>query len=153
MATLIEIVDELGKVRLAPIVLPALKMVDPILASLPRGSFRSILSSTDRSNNLVGTVEAASPSLPAMIRMAGHLAESRLVTGLLSLTATVSAPMIGVIAPLIARTIVPLSGPALSAASRSGRVMPSMVRMLDRMIRGLLFFERKVFRLSAASAR
>ncbi len=153
MATLIEIVDELGKVRLSPIAIPALKMVDPILASLPRGSVRAIISSTDRSNNLVGTVEAASPSLPAMIRMAGHLAESRLVTGLLSLTATLSAPMIRVIAPLIARTIVPLSGPALGAASRSGRVLPAVIRMLDGIVRVLLFFERKVFRLSAAGAR
>jgi hypothetical protein len=88
-----------------------------------------------------------------MIRMAGHLAESRLVTELLSLTATVSTPTIRVVARLIARTIVPLSGPALGAASRSGRLLPSMVRMLDGIVRVLLFFEKKVLRLSAAGAR
>jgi hypothetical protein len=142
MTTVIDLVDELGKVRLVPLLVPALKIADPILGSLPRGFLRSILARKDRRDNLVKTVEAASPVLPEMIRLLGHLAESKLATGLLSLSAVILTPIARLSAPVIARLVVPLSAPALGLAGRSGSVLPSLVRGLDRLVRIELFFER-----------
>jgi hypothetical protein len=142
MATIIEMLDELEKVRLAPLVLPALKMLDPVLYALPRGALESMVGTPAAREDLVKTVEGASPVLPEMIRLLGHLAESRLTTGLLSLSATVLTPFMKLSAPVLARLIVPCSGPALKLASRSGRVLPCMVRSLDVLVRLEIFLER-----------
>lgn len=142
MASTVEIVNELGKVRLAPLVLPLLRMIDPIMGALPQGSLQSIVSRKDRRDNLVKTVEAASPVLPDMIRFLGHVAESKLATGLLSLCATVSVPFLKLFAPALSRLLVPLSGPALGLAGRSGSVLPSLTRGLDALLRWELAIER-----------
>ena len=146
MANLVEVVDALGEVRLAPVVVPILKMLDPIMGSLPQGSLQSVVSRNDRSDNLVRTVESASPALPEMIAFLGHLSESRLATGSLSLGATASAPLLKILAPFIARLIPPLSGPALGISARSGRVLPPAIGFLDRVVRAELFVEKSLSR-------
>lgn len=152
MTTVIELVDELGKVRLAPLVLPALKMLDPVLCALPEGALEDMVSGRAAREDLVKTLEDASPVLPRIIRLAGRMAESKLATGLLALMAVVLAPFMKLLAPVLARLIVPCSGPALKLASRSGRILPLAVRFLDVLVTAELALERPFRRGPAAPA-
>ncbi len=55
------------------------------MGSLPQGSLKSMLANKGTQNDLVKTVEGLAPLFPALIRYAGHLAESKLATGAISL--------------------------------------------------------------------
>ena len=147
MATIVEMLDELEKARLAPIVLPALRIADPILGALPRGCLQSILSSRQTCDSLVRTVEGLSPVLPDMIRFLGHVSESKLATGLFSFWAAILAPITKLLAPAVAKLVVPGSGPALSLAGRSGSVLPPLIKVLDGMARAELYLERPFKRI------
>ena len=147
MATIVEMLDELEKVRLAPIVLPALRIADPIMGSLPRGFLKPILSRRETQDSLVKTVESVSPVLPDMIRFLGHLSESKLATGLLSFWAAILAPIMRLLAPAVAKLVVPGSGPALRLAGHSGSVLPPIVKVLDAMARAELYLERPLTRI------
>ena len=142
MATIVEILDELEKARLAPIVLPALRIADPILGALPRGFLQSILLSRETRDSLVKTVEGLSPMLPDMIRFLGHVSQSKLTTGLFSFWAAMSTPIMKLFAPAVAKLVVPGSGPALKLAGRSGSVLPPLVKFLDGMVRAELYLEK-----------
>lgn len=148
MAEMVEIVDELGKTRLSPLVLPVLKLIDPIMGALPKGSLQTILSNRKSRERLVKTVEGASPVLLAMIRFLAHLSESRLITGLLSISATLLTPIIRLLAPILSRLVVPLSGPALKLAGGSGSVLAPAVKILDSLVRVELFLEKPFKRTS-----
>ena len=91
MATIVEMLDELEKVRLTPMVVPVLTMADPVLAAMPKGSLGALFSRRDTRESLIKTVEAFSPVLPDAIKFVGHVAESKLMTGLLSFWAAVPA--------------------------------------------------------------
>jgi hypothetical protein len=142
MTTVIELVDELGKVRLAPLVLPALKMLDPVLCALPEGALEDMVSGRAAREDLVKTLEDASPVLPRIIRLAGRMAESKLTTGLLALLAVVLTPFMKLLAPVLARLVVPCSGPGLKLAAHSGRMLPCMVRFLEVLVSVELALER-----------
>lgn len=152
MTTVVELVDELGKVRLAPLVLPALKMLDPVLCALPKGALEDMISGRGARDNLVKTLEGASPVLPQMIGLLGHMAESKLSTGLLALLAVVLTPFMKLLAPVLARLIVPCSGPGLKLAAHSGRILPLTVRFLDVLVTAELALERPFKRGPAAPA-
>ena len=121
MADLVEVVEELGKVDLSPIMVPTLKVVDPVMGALPKGSLQSMLSRKETRDSLVSIVEALAPALPALIRFMGRVAESRLAVGLVSLWASMAAPIMELLAPVSARLVVPLSGPALRSAGYLAR--------------------------------
>jgi len=147
MATIVEILDELEKARLEPIVLPALRIADPILAALPRGCLQSILLSRETRDSLVKTVEGLSPMLPDIVRFLGHVAQSKLTTGLFSFWAAMSTPIMKLFAPAVAKLVVPGSGPALKLAGRSGSVLPPLIKVLDGMTRAELYLERPFKRI------
>ena len=142
MATIVEVLDELEKTRLAPIVLPALRIADPVLGALPRGCLQSILSSRKTRDSLVRTVESLSPVLPDIIRFLGHVSESKIATGLFSFWAAISVPVMKLLAPAVAKLVVPGSGPALNLAGRSGSILPPLIKVLDGMARAELYLER-----------
>jgi len=152
MTTVIELVDELGKVRLAPLVLPALKMLDPVLCALPEGALEDMVSGRAARDNLVKTLEDASPVLPRIIRLAGRMAESKLTTGILTLMAVLLTPFMKLLAPVLARLIVPCSGPGLKLAAMSGRVLPLTVGFLEVLVAAELALERPFTRGDAAPA-
>ena len=147
MADLIEILGELEKVNLAPILIPALKMSDPLMGSLPKGSLPSMLSRKETRNSLIKTVEGLSPIMPSMIRFLGHVSESKLATGVLSLSASISVPIMKLLAPVASKLIVPLSGPALGLVSRLLPVLPSLIKGMDSLVRAELFLERPFKRI------
>jgi hypothetical protein len=147
MADFIEILDELEKVNLAPILVPALKMADPLLGSLPRGFLPSMLSRQGTRNSLIKTVAGLSPMMPDMIRFLGHISESKLATGLLSLSASISTPIMRLSAPIASKLVVPLSGPMLGLVGRSVPLLPLLIKGMDRLVRVELLFERGLKRL------
>jgi hypothetical protein len=142
MADLIEILDELEKVRLAPMMIPVLKMVDPLMASLPKGAVQKILSRKATRDSVIRLVERLSPSLPSLVKFAGHAADSRLVRGLLSLAAGISPPVMKLLGPLLARMIVPATGPGLKLAGPLIGLLPPMIKVMDRLMRAELAVER-----------
>ena len=142
MATIVEMLDELEKVRLTPMVVPVLTMADPVLAAMPKGSLGALFSRRDTRESLVRTVEAFSPVLPDAIKFVGHVAESRLMTGLLSFWAAVLKRTAGLWAPLAARLVIPLARSALGLTGRSSRVLPPIIGGLDRLTRLELALER-----------
>jgi len=147
MADFIGILDELEKVNLAPILVPALKMSDPLLGSLPKGFLPSMLSRQKTRNSLIKTVAGLSPMMPDMIRFLGHVSQSKLATGFLSLSAGISTPIMRLSAPITSKLVVPLSGPLLGLVSRSVPVLPSLVKGMDGLVRAELLFERGLKRL------
>jgi len=147
MADLIEILDELEKVNLAPILMPALKMSDPLMGSLPKGFLPSMLSRQKTRNTLIKTVEGLAPIMPDMIRFLGHVSESKLATGFLSLSASISTPIMRLSAPIASKLVVPLSGPVLGLVSRSVPMLPSLIKGMDGLVRAELFLERGLKRV------
>jgi len=147
MADFIEILDELEKVNLAPILVPALKMSDPLMGSLPKGFLPSMLCRQEIRNNLITTVEGLAPIMPDMIRFLGHVSESKLATGLLSLSASMSTPIMRLSAPITSKLIVPLSGSLLGLVSRSIPLLPPLIKGMDRLVGTELLFERGLKRL------
>ncbi len=145
MADLKELLDELEKVRLAPILIPFLRVYDPVMGSLPKGSLQSALSRKGTQNNLVNSVERLSSAMPAMIRFAGHLSESRLTRGTISLWAGTMAPVMKVSAPVTSRVLMRM--PVLRLLSLSAPVLPSIIRGMDACVRGELRLERGIKRV------
>ena len=109
---------------------------------MPKGALEDMISGRGARDNLVKTLEAASPVLPQVIGLAGRMAESKLATGLLALLAVVLTPFMKLLAPVLARLIVPCSGPALKLAAHSGRILPCMVRFLEVLVSVELALER-----------
>jgi len=147
MATIVEMLDELEKVMLAPVMLPALKILDPVMGALPRGFMQPVLSRPETRDSLVKTVEGLSPVLPDAIKLLGHVAESKLATGLLSFWAAISAPFVRLTAPLVAKLVIPGSGPALKLASRLVPVLPPVIRFSDSLVQAELLLERPLRRI------
>lgn len=108
-----EVLGELGKVNLEPILTPLLKVSDPVLGALPQASLKSALSRKGAGTSLVEMTERLAPRLPRLIRFMGKLARCRFLMGALALWATVTAPMMKVLAPPVVKILRPISGPVL----------------------------------------
>ena len=91
--------------------------------------------------DLVRTVEKVAPLLPVWIRFTGHLAESRLVTSLISLSASIATPLMRPFYPFIARLSVPLIGPSLKPFNASIPLVDIMIRVSDLSLRRVVSLE------------
>ena len=142
MADVKEIVDELAKVRLAPLLLPILKLIDPLMGAVPQGAMKGMMAQSGTQEGLVKTVEGLAPVLPALVRFAGNVARSRLVTGSLSLTATLLTPVVKLTAPLTARLVVPSIGPSLKLVNAMAPALPAIIKVSDGIFRVEVAIER-----------
>lgn len=142
MTQITDILSELEKVRLAPLLFPVLKASDPLMGSLPQGSLKSMLAHRGTQDNLVKTVEGLAPLLPALVRYAGHLAESRLVTGAISLGVNITTPIMKPFNPLMAKMVVPSIRPSLILANLMIPVFPFMLKVSDTFLRMGVSLER-----------
>ena len=145
MVTIIDILAELEKVRLAPLLVPVLKASDPLMGSLPEGSLKSMLANKGTQNDLVITVEGLAPLFPALIRYAGHLAESKLATGIISLMVNITTPIMKPFNPLMAKMVVPSIGPSLKLTNAFAPIFPLFIKVSDSFWRMEVGIE-KVFR-------
>lgn len=142
MVTIIDILAELEKVRLAPLLVPVLKASDPLMGSLPQGSLKSMLANKGTQNGLVKTVEGLTPLFPALIRYAGHLAESRLVTGAISLGVNITTPIMKPFNPLMAKMVVLSIGPSLILTNLMIPLFPLTLKISDTFLRMEVSLER-----------
>lgn len=142
MVQITDILDELEKVNLAPLLIPVLKMGDPLAGALPQGSLKSMIARKETHDDLVRTVEKVAPLLLVWIRFTGHLAESKLVTGYISLYATIATPLMKPLYPFIARLSVPLIGPSLKPFNASIPLVHAMIRVSDIFVRMEVSLER-----------
>ena len=145
MVEITDILDELEKVKLAPILIPVLKISDPLMGALPKGSLKDMMARKGTQDDLVKTVEGLAPLFPALIRFAGHMAESKLATGYLSLWANIATPIMKPLNPLMARLVVPSVGPSLKLTNALIPVLPAMVGVYDIFLRLEVSIER-IFR-------
>ena len=145
MTTIIDILDELEKVRLAPLLVPVLKASDPLMGSLHEGSLKSMLANKGTQNDLVITVEGLAPLFPALIRYAGHLAESKLATGIISLMINITTPIMKPFNPLMAKMVAPSIGPSLKLTNAFAPIFPLFIKVSDSFWRMEIGFE-KIFR-------
>ena len=95
-----------------------------------------------RLSSLIKTVEGLAPVLPALVRFAGNVARSRLVTGSLSLTATLLTPVVKLTAPLTARLVVPSIGPSLKLVNAMAPALPAIIKVSDGIFRVEVAIER-----------
>ena len=142
MVTIIDILAELEKVRLAPLLVPVLKASDPLMGSLPQGSLKSMLKNKGTQNGLVKTVEGLTPLFPALIRYAGHLAESRLITGAISLGVNITTPIMKPFNPLMAKIVVLSIGPSLILTNLMIPLFPLTLKISDTFLRMEVSLER-----------
>ena len=145
MTTIIDILDELEKVRLAPLLIPVLKMGDPLLIALPQGAIKDMIARKETHNDIVITVEKVVPLLPSWIRYTGHLAESKLTLSFISLMGLIATPIMKPFYPLIARISIPLIGPSLKPFNASIPLINFMIKVSDSFLRIEIGVE-KVFR-------
>ena len=145
MVTIIDILAELEKISLEPLLIPVLKAADPLMGSLPKGSLKAMFENKGTQDGLVKTVEGMTPVLPDMIKFSGHLAESKLITGALSLIVNVMVPMMQPLNPLLAKLLVPSIGPMLKLTNAMMPIIPPMIKILDSLVRMEVGVE-KVFR-------
>ena len=96
---------------------------------------------------MIKTVEGLAPIMPDMIRFLGHVSESKLATGFLSLTASIATPIMKLSAPVASKLVVPLSGPVLGLVSCSIPLLPWLIKGMDGLVRAELLFERGLKRL------
>ena len=142
MVEITDILDELEKVRLAPLLIPVLKASDPLMGSIPQGSLKSMMAHRGTQDGLVKTVEGLAPLLPALIKYAGHLAESRLITGAISLGVNVTTPIMKPFNPLMARMVVPSIGPSLILTNLMVPLFPLTLKVSDFFVRMEVSLER-----------
>jgi len=77
-----------------------------------------------------------------LIRFAGHMAESKLATGYLSLWANIATPIMKPLNPVMARLVVPSIGPSLKLTNALIPVLPAMVGVYDIFLRLEVSIER-----------
>lgn len=145
MVTIIDILAELEKVSLEPLLIPVLKASDPLMGSLPKGSLKAMLESKGTQDGLVKTVEGMAPLFPALIRYAGHLAESKLATGAISLGVNITTPIMKPFNSLMAKLLVPSIGPMLKLTNAMMPIIPPMIKVSDSLVKMEVGIER-VFR-------
>ncbi len=135
MVTIIDILAELEKVSLEPLLIPVLKASDPLMGSLPKGSLKTMLESKGTQDGLVKTVEGMAPLFPALIRYAGHLAESKLALSFISSMCIIVAAIMKPFNPLMAKLLVPSIGPMLKLTNAMMPIIPPMIKVSDSFLR------------------
>ena len=147
MAEIKEILGELEKVDLVPIIMPALRISDPVMGCLPKGSLESLTSGTQRQDDLARMVEGMVPVMPTLIRFLGNVSQSKVAAGVLSICASVSTPFVKLLAPILAKFVVASVGPCLRIVNGLSPLLPPTIRAMDRLIRTELFLERPLKRV------
>ena len=144
MVQITDILDELEKVNLAPLLIPVLKMGDPLLIALPQGAIKDMIARKGTHDDIVITVEKVAPLLPSWIRYTGHLAESKLALSLISLMGIIATPIMKPFYPLITRISIPLIGPSLKPFNASIPLVHKMIRVSDIFLRMEVSIEKKL---------
>ncbi len=108
----IKVVDELEKVDLSPLILPMLKIIDPLAEVFPEGYIKKLLGRLRPREGQFDFLYRVAPMMPGAIRLAGKVASIRMVGVVLNLFAEVMSGILKVTLPvagIIARILRPIS--------------------------------------------
>ncbi len=147
MVDLKEILKELEQVNLAPILIPTLRVADPILGSLPKGSLQSILSEQETRNSMIKTVEQMAPLVPSLINLLGTVAASFLSTAVITVVATVFTPILKLTAPFLSKLVLKAIAPSLKLTRKIVPVLPPVIKGLNIFWTAEVFIEKGVRRI------
>jgi hypothetical protein len=75
------------------------------------------------------------PLFPALIRYAGHLAESKLALSFISSMCIIVAAIMKPFNPLMAKLLVPSIGPMLKLTNAMMPIIPPMIKVSDSFLR------------------
>jgi hypothetical protein len=114
----IEVVMELERVELAPLILPLMKIIDPIAKAVPEGVVKKFLTNIRPREGQFDFVGKVAPLLPPMIRWAGRLAAIKPLMAAFGVVAEVLALVFRFIAPVLAAVIrIMISGVGMARAA------------------------------------
>jgi hypothetical protein len=98
----IEVVNELERVELAPLILPLMKIIDPVAKAVPEGAIKQFLNNIHPHEGQFDFINRVAPLLPPMIRWAGRLAAIKPLMAAFGVFAEALALVLRFIAPVLA---------------------------------------------------
>ena len=101
----IDIINELEQVELAPIILPCLKIVDPIAKVIPEGAIKNYLTRIRPKEGRFRFIEKLAPHLPKMVRWSGKVAAIKPLMVVFAIFAEALALILTIIIPPITVSI------------------------------------------------
>jgi hypothetical protein len=147
MTDLKYILNELEQVNLAPIVIPALKLADPILGALPPGSMESIVSEQETRDRITGTVDKIAPILPDLIKFLGTVTQSYLTTSIIAIMALILTPILQLLAPILSKLVLKVIDPLLKLTLKLIPVLPPVIKVLNIVWMGEVLIEKGIRRI------
>ena len=100
----IDIINELERVKLAPLILPLLKILDPVAKEIPEGAIKTYLTRLRPYEGQFRFLEKLVPYLPGIIRWTGKVASVKPVMMLFTVFAEALAFILKTIMPCLAIT-------------------------------------------------
>ncbi|MBU0992970.1 MAG: hypothetical protein KJ737_10800 [Proteobacteria bacterium] len=95
----IDVINAMERVKLAPLILPCLKMVDPIAREIPEGIVKEYLTHIRPREGQFRFLEKLMPYLPGIIKWAGKIASIKPLMVVFAIVAEVLAFMLKIIMP------------------------------------------------------
>jgi len=98
----IDVIKELERVELAPLIMPLLKIIDPIAKQIPEGIIKEFLTHIRPRENQFDLLYKVAPILPRMIRWAGKIASIKPLMVVFGIVAEVLSRVLMIAMPVVA---------------------------------------------------
>ena len=98
----IDVIKELERVELAPLIMPLLKIIDPIAKQIPEGTIKEFLTHIRPRENQFDLLYKVAPILPRMIRWAGKIASIKPLMVVFGIVAEVLSRVLMIAMPVVA---------------------------------------------------
>jgi hypothetical protein len=116
----IDVIKELERVELAPLIMPLLKIIDPIAKQIPEGTIREFLTHIRPLENQFNFLYKVAPILPRMVRWAGKVASIKPLMVVFGIVAEVLSRVLMIAMPVVAalaRAIISIAAMAKKACA------------------------------------
>jgi len=98
----IDVIKELERVELAPLIMPLLKIIDPIAKQIPEGIIKEFLTHIRPRENQFDLLYKVAPILPRMVRWAGKVASIKPLMVIFGIVAEVLSRVLMMAMPVVA---------------------------------------------------
>jgi len=98
----IDVIKELERVELAPLIMPLLKIIDPIAKQIPEGTIKEFLTHIRPRENQFNFLYKVAPILPRMVRWAGKVASIKPLMFIFGIVAEVLSRVLMIAMPVVA---------------------------------------------------
>ena len=98
----IDVIKELERVELAPLIMPLLKIIDPIAKQIPEGTIKEFLTHIRPRENQFDLLYKVAPILPRMVRWAGKVASIKPLMVIFGIVAEVLSRVLMIAMPVVA---------------------------------------------------